>query len=583
MAKKIKVSVIKVSGGLSNIPIGSKITFEQDPSKYQYDSFAIKALVDDKEVGSVSASPNTTVTGCVLNKELHPLLSNGTMEGTVVSHGQVTFRGNSGTRTALVVEIEIQTVRASTNGGGNSMKYTCKVKGSTRTYQGKLDILADFQAGKSTFVTLTKEDETIIAHYNNKTAGIVDEKKATDTTDFNKVIEVVGVMGSITAKVTNAGSSVYTIEFDIDEKALNDAKSGRKVVSLDEVKNNIVAQDICSNEELQEIEDFLIFTGHSRKQIIGVFSTYRKYDAQYQGRIPKKPETVFKNYDGFNAVKKAVIYMLKGKFLRFVGEKGTGKNNLITTLAWIFQRPLYEVSLNRDFDKLDMVGSKTLSVEGGYIEIGEPIISEKGLIGWLKSLNSIIRDTANTFLKKNTKITFDKEALIEAMEVGAIINYDEVNTADPALLVMLHSITDSRRSIEVAGYGRVVAQPNFSIILTMNKDYQGTVSLNEATRDRFTPVVFPSRTSILDLLQAKFPYVDQEDLSLCDKLYQGMLGHVTEGELSMDCITVRGFIDALDVIDDLDLKEALDDNVANRIEDEEYKQKVLNMIDDLAN
>lgn len=474
MAKKIKVSVIKVSGGLSNIPVGSTVAFEQDPAKYQYDQFAVKALVDGNEVGSVSASPNTTVTGCVLNKELHPLLSNGTIEGVVVSHGSVTFRGNSGTRTALVVEIEIKTARATkASGGGNIMKYTCKVKGSTRTYLGKLDVLADVQAGKSTFVTLSKEDENIIAHYNNKPAGIVDERKSPDTTEFNKVIDVVAVMGSVTAKVVNAGGSVYTIEFEIDEKALNDAKSGKKVLTLDEVKNNIVAQDICTMDKLQEIEDYLISTGHSRKQIIRVFSTYRKYDAQYQGRIPEKPDTVFQNYDGFNAVKKAVIYMLKGKFLRFVGEKGTGKNNLITTLAWIFQRPLYEVSLNRDFDKLDMVGSKTLSVEGDFAEISEPTVVDKGLIGWLKSLVTIIKDTANTFLRKTTKVMFDKEALIEAMEVGAIINYDEVNTADPALLVMLHSITDSRRSIQVTGYGKVVAEENFSIILTMNKDYQG--------------------------------------------------------------------------------------------------------------
>lgn len=429
MAKKIKVSVIKVSGGLSNIPIGSKVTFEQDPAKYQYDQYAIKALVDDEEVGSVSASPNTTVAGCVLNKELHPLLSNGTMEGIVLSHDKVTFRGNSGTRTALVVEIEIQTARASkANGGGNVMKYICKLKGATTTYKGKLDILADYQAGKSTFVTLTKEDENIKAYYNNKPAGIVDEKKSADTTEFNKVIDVVAVMGSITAKVTNAGGSVYTVEFEVDEKALRDAKSGKKVVTLDEVKNNIVAQDICTMDELQEIEDFLIATSHSRKQIIAVFSTYRKYDTQYQGRIPKKPDTVFQNYNGLNIVKKAVIYMLKGKFLRFVGEKGTGKNNLITTLAWIFQRPLYEVSLNRDFDKLDMVGSKTLSVEGDFAEISEPTVVDKGLMGWLKSLVTIIKDTANTFLRKTTKVMFDKEALIEAMEIGAIINYDEVNT-----------------------------------------------------------------------------------------------------------------------------------------------------------
>lgn len=583
---KKKVTVINVKGGLSQISIGTLIEFEEDVEGQGYDDFAIKAIVNGEKIGTVTASPTTTVAGCIQNKELHPELKNGKIEGVVIAHDKVRFRGNNNERTALIVEVNLANkVKKTSAKGGNDMKYTCKVKGNTRMYPGKLDILQDFQNGKSVFVTLSKEEETIVVNYNNKPAGIVDERKSQDTTEFNKVVDVLAVMGNMTAKVSNAGGASYVVEFEVDDKSIKNAKTGKKVMSLDEVKSNIVSQGICSAEELDEIQAYLEENDITRKHIIGIFSTYRKYDAKYQGRIPKRPKTVFKKYDNFNAVKKAVIYVLRRKFLRFVGEKGTGKNNLIETLAWVFQRPLYEVSLNRDFDKLDMVGSKTLSVEGDYAEILEPTVVEKGLIGWMKSLVTIIKDVSNTFLRKTTKVTFDKEALIEAMEIGAIINYDEVNTADPALLVMLHSIADSRRTIQVAGYGKVVADENFNIILTMNKDYQGTVSLNEATRDRFTTIKFPCRSSIIDLLQHIFPNADGESLSICDQLYKGILDHIKDGELSMDCLTVRGFIDALDVEEDFGsngLEEALKDNVANRIEDEEYCDKVLDMIDTLV-
>jgi midasin (ATPase involved in ribosome maturation) len=167
------------------------------------------------------------------------------------------------------------------------------------------------------------------------------------------------------------------------------------------------------------------------------------------------------------------------------------------------------------------------------------------------------------------------------MELGGTLNLDEVNTADPAVLVMLHSIVDDRGSVEVPGYGRVKAHENFNIILTMNKDYIGTNSLNEATRDRFTPIIFPNNKSIAEMLQERVKGAKAVDIQLADRVYQSIMTLVQDGTLSMDCVTVRGFIDAVEVSEDLGLKEALEDCVGNRVEDDEYRETVMNIIDDI--
>lgn len=578
--KKLLITVNKVSGGLGDISVGTRIELEKEPTN-AYDPLAIKALVDGLQIGYVSSAPNTVATNCINSKEFYQSMISDKMEGVVIRHEQIIFKNNT-KKTALVVEVTIGSVPKAkiVNKGGNVMNFKCKLKGATKPYPGKMDIMRDFQAGKTVYITLKKDGDTVIAVYGDKPAGIVDEKSSTDTTEFNEVVDVMAIMGDVTAKVTNVSASSYSIEFDFEEQTIKDAKSGKKIISLDDVKKGIIAQGICTEEEIDEIEKYMMANNLSRKQIVNVFSSYRKYELEVAGRIPSKPKTVFVDY--FGGVKKSIIYLNKGKNLRYVGEKGTGKNNLITTLAWVYQRPLYEVSLNSQFDKIDLLGSKTISDTNEVSEIDEVQITEKGVLGWIKSLVTTIRTIANVFLKKSTAITFDKEAFVQAMETGGFINLDEVNTADPSVLVLLHSVTDDRRSIQVPGYGKVTADQNFGVILTMNKDYQGTVSLNEATRDRFVPIIFPSNVSIAEMLQAKVHNADADYIRFCDQLYVGILELIKEGELSMDCMTVRGFIDALEVADDLGLHEALNDNIANRIDDEDYRQKVLNMIDDVV-
>ncbi len=545
-----KVTIINPKGGLSKIEVGTKVVLEKEPDN-KWDSYAIKCLSESGEhLGYVSASANTIINGCISNKELFNAIKSNRIEGMVAEYGKVTMKKNSYERTALIVKVKgfntNQKEKVSTKG----KQFVVKIKGAIRQYPGKVNVIKDFRDNGTVYVTLKSEDGELHVFYNETLAGVVDKKNYQDTSNYEDVVEVLKSLGQYTAKVMDVNSSTYTIEFTVDENTLKDAKVGKKIINLDEIKSEIIAQGINTADALNEIEQYLSSCGVSRKHIVNIFKSYQKYDESVAERIPKKPETPFKDY--FGGVKKSIIYILRGKHLRYVGEKGTGKNNLVTTVAWLFQRPLYELSLNSQFDKMDLLGSK--GFEQGVGEDGQPY----------------------------SKITFDKETFIESMEVGGFINLDEVNTADPSILVQLHSVADDRGSLQVAGYGKVEADKNFGMILTMNKDYAGTNQLNEATKDRFTPILFPSNESIADMLASKFPEVDSNTINYADQIYSSILKLIKDGELSMDCMTVRGFIDAVEVSEDLGLQESLIDNVANRIEDEEYRQHVLNIIDDIV-
>ncbi|HCL4480335.1 TPA: AAA family ATPase [Clostridium botulinum] len=546
-----KVTIINPQGGLSKIEDGTKVILVKEPDN-KWDSSAIKCLSESGEhLGYVGASVNTIISGCISNKELFNAIKSNKIEGTVIEKGKVTMN-RSYERTALVVKVmgsnANQKEKANINTKGK--QFVVKVKGALRQYPGKVNVIKDFKNNGTVYVTLKSEDQELHVFYNETLAGIIDNKKYQDTSDYEDISEILKSLGQYTAKVTDVSSSTYTAKFTIDEKTLDDAKKGKKIINLDDIKSEIIAQGINTADALNEIEQYLSSCGVSRKHIVNIFKSYQKYDESVVERIPKKPETLFKDY--FGGVKKSIIYILKGKHLRYIGEKGTGKNNLVTTVAWLFQRPLYELSLNSQFDKMDLLGSK--GFEQGVGEDGQPY----------------------------SKITFDKESFIEAMEVGGFINLDEVNTADPSILVQLHSVADDRGSLQVAGYGNVKSNKNFGMILTMNKDYVGTNQLNEATRDRFTPILFPSNESIADMLASKFPKIDANTINYADQIYSSILTLIKDGELSMDCITVRGFIDAVEVSEDLGLQESLIDNVANRIEDDEYRQHVLNIIDDIV-
>lgn len=533
------------------LPVGTLVKAVQ--AKDNSDAKSIRAyMVHDsqEEVGYIGTS--SLIAGSESNVVLYDkmkdagLLQTG-IELIVVGHSKQ-WVGNARKVERVLALVEIKDEKGAKNAMGNSteqgQKFELSCIGSTHEYPGKRGVLLAFNKGIDTVVGLEVQNEKIIVMNGKEPASEIDKK----SDDYDLAYKVVATLGKVTATAKKPGNSAFMVEFEVDAEQLTYVETGKKVLTIQDVMED--KKSIVGAREIKKIHKYLQDAGLSSKQIMKVMQTYRKYPKDVEGRIPRNPDVLYKDEEGL--IRKTVIYLSHGKHLRLEGEKGTGKNLMTSTLAWIYQRPLYELSLNSQTDKLDLLGSKTF-VEG--------------------------KDKSGEEVKK---IGFQKEAMVEAMENGGFLNLDEVNTADPSVLVLLHSIVDDRGSLEVPGLGRVVADKNFGIILTMNKGYIGTNELNEATLDRFTSILFPSPKSIGLMLKERVKTASASDINLADRVYKDIKNLVDNNELSEDCRTVRGFIVALEVSEDIGLNEALIDNVANGIQDDDYRNVVINIIDSIV-
>ncbi|HHT7008377.1 TPA: AAA family ATPase [Bacillus cereus] len=545
--KKVHVAVVGAKN-LDYVRVGTKVELIKDPN-HPIDKLAVKC-VDSRgnKLGHVSGKI-FSLTG-ISNKELHAKMTNDSIEGTIEFHPSFDLR-NGMKRIGLTIGVMIDeeneegAVEKDMSHSVKTLEREVIVKGTLRQYTGKAKVMKSFQQGNTTLVSFKKEADKITTLFQGEPAGEI--SLSSNDKSIQSLKKGLQVLNEVVGKVIDIKPTTYTVSFKIDESIFNQVAETDDVNTLQDVKEEVMNKVGIEKEELEAIESYLRINDVSEKHIILTFKTYRKYDEDVAKRIPEKPETLFE--DTFGAVKKAVVYTNKGKHLRLEGEKGTGKNVFVRTLAWVYQRPLFEVSLNSQFDKMDLLGSK--SFEQGTTEDGKPF----------------------------SNVVFEKEAFVEAMEVGAFINLDEVNTVDPSVLVQIHSAVDDRGAMQVPGYGWVEAEQNFGVMLTMNKDYIGTNPLNEATMDRFTPILFPSKNSILETLRVRVPSATLIDIQDADKIYKNIFAMVEVGQISKNCLTIRGFISALEVAEDLGLKEAIIDNVANRIEDEDYRNYVMDVID----
>lgn len=543
---KTQFTVVNSATNLDTVaPIGTRVIVKHDGAN-KYDKKALKVFVEKTgaELGFIGA--NAVASGTEDNTVLFNIMTKaGNLDSyacNVVGHQVVLIGSHKSLKRMCLILEPVSVVKSGVVEDVAGVKFEFSVKGTTRKYKAKKDIISGLIDGETPLVGLKMSGDQIIAMFGEEPAGEVDP----NSPDFDLAVKVITTLGEVTASTRSPQNATYKVDFEIDEETMTFIKTGKKVLTLQDVKDE--KSSFIPKKRLNAIHKYLEKAGLKNKQIMEVMETYVEYPKDVQSRIPE-PTVFFK--DNFGGVRKTVIYTNKGKHLRLVGEKGTGKNLLTSVLAWVYQRPLFELSMNSQTDKMDLLGSKTFTT------------------------------TVDATGKETTAIGFQKEALVEAMELGGTLNLDEVNVADPSVLVMLHSIVDDRGSIEVPGYGRVKAHDNFNIILTMNKNYIGTNSLNEATSDRFTPIIFPNNQSIAEMLKERVSGAKAADIQLADRVYKSIMTLVQDGTLSMDCVTVRGFIDALEVADDLGLKEALEDSVANRVEDDEYRETVMSIIDDI--
>lgn len=234
----------------------------------------------------------------------------------------------------------------------------------------------------------------------------------------------------------------------------------------------------------------------------------------------------------------AVLALLAGKNLLLVGEKATGKNVLSQNLAYLLNRPIWDVSFHVNIDAMTLLGSDTL---------------------------------------REGNVSFRPGPIHQAALHGGFAVLDEINMAKNEAVAVLHAVLDFRRVVDVPGYDRIHLHPATRFIATMNQDYLGTRPLNEALLSRFVvmdmPPLDPDRVMIL--LERQFSAWTEAQLTPFVLLFDDIRKKATSGEISSAAMDFRGLLDALDLMDlGMDQAKALDLGIVNKCFDP-YEQDLV--------
>jgi nitric oxide reductase NorQ protein len=135
------------------------------------------------------------------------------------------------------------------------------------------------------------------------------------------------------------------------------------------------------------------------------------------------------------------------------GPTGCGKTRFIEYMAWKLGRPLITVACNEDMTASDLVGRFLLDANGTRWQDGP---------------------------------------LTNAARIGAICYLDEVVEARQDTTVVIHPLTDHRRTLPLDKKGELVnAHPDFQLVISYNPGYQNLMKdLKQSTKQRFGALDF---------------------------------------------------------------------------------------------
>lgn len=257
-------------------------------------------------------------------------------------------------------------------------------------------------------------------------------------------------------------------------------------------------------------------------------------DEKYKNRIPN-PHFF---YSGDEILRETTSAILAGKNILLVGDKSTGKNVLAENLAYIFKRPLWNLSFHINIDSSVLIGDDTL---------------------------------------KNGNVIFREGPITKAANCGVFVVLDEINMAKNEAMAVLHSILDYRRIIDIPGYDIIKLHPATRFIATMNYGYEGTRELNEALLSRFIIIKMPliSRERLVELIKKEYPKMKDEYVGNIAFFFYDLKLKAEAGEISRNSPDLRGIFDAIDLVKEgLSLNSALDLTIANKLFDP-YEEEIL--------
>lgn len=135
------------------------------------------------------------------------------------------------------------------------------------------------------------------------------------------------------------------------------------------------------------------------------------------------------------------------------GPTGCGKSRFVEHMAYKLNRPLITVACNEDMMASDLVGRFLLDKEGTRWQDGPLTI---------------------------------------AARIGAICYLDEIVEARQDTTVIIHPLTDYRRTLPLEKKGELIqAHPDFQLVISYNPGYQSLMKdLKQSTKQRFGSLIF---------------------------------------------------------------------------------------------
>ena len=123
---------------------------------------------------------------------------------------------------------------------------------------------------------------------------------------------------------------------------------------------------------------------------------------------------------GKETLEMGMAAILEGENLLLAGPKATGKNVLAENLAFIFGRPVYNVSFHVNTNSGDLIGTDTF---------------------------------------EDNQVKLRKGSIYQCAQEGGFGILDEINMAKNDAVSVLHATLDYRRSIDVPGYDKIDLHP----------------------------------------------------------------------------------------------------------------------------
>ena len=518
-----------------NLASGTIVSLEREPDN-EKDPKAVKVMLGGTFIGYVAASEDTIHDGCTGAASVFNRLSRPEVAGInarLISSYKRETRNESITQTCWIAELYFLPVWKE---GAASTESALKLEiGGQNTYHSeKAAVIRDISSYHEGDLVLkavqSALDGTMCAYvYRRDSLGSTSPASAGQVIDPPEALMIAlqSVSSLPLTPVSANNHREYTVTVKLDTASLEEYND-----AMDEV----VRACIMQVRDVKERVSYLLAQNVPDKLIRGILRSMRPLD---EGKSVDRPKRLYFQTAGDTTLTRAFGYYLTGKNIRLVGEKGTGKNTLISSVCWALYQPLCRIQGNADMDKLDLMGATTLD--------------EKGT-------------------------SFELSAFIKSLRDGGDVVLDEVNAVKPEVALILHSLADDAKSVEVPGYGLVKVHPRSHIWATMNEEYVGTGELNDATADRFVPLFLDQQANIKALLKDLFPDIDDGVLTTCGTIYQKILDAVKSGRCSSSAITTRGYIDAIESLEYLSLRQTLLDNIAGRPGDKEDREAIRNFI-----